>query len=70
MKNHAINLMRLGLGLSLAVTMCLIIPVSPPSANAGTMKWSVIDTPDNTGNVIVSPSEINAIAVGADTRTF
>jgi len=70
MKNHAINLMRLGLGLSLAVTMCLIIPASPPSANAGTMKWSIIDTPDSTGNVIVSPSEINAIAVGADSRTF
>jgi hypothetical protein len=34
------------------------------------MKWSIVDTPSSTGNVIVSPSEINAIAIGADSKAF
>lgn len=70
MKNLTFNLMRFGLGLALAVIICLIIPARPPSAHAGTMKWDVVDTPSSTGNVIVSPSEINAIAVGFDSKTF
>jgi len=63
-------LLRFGLGLALAITICLIMPARPPLAHAGTMKWSIIDTPSSAGNVIVSPSEINAIAVGFDGRTF
>ena len=58
------------LGLALAVIICLIIPISPPPAHAGTMKWSVVDTPDSTGNVILSPSEVNTLTIGNDGRTF
>jgi len=62
--------LKLGLGLALIVIICLTVPTSPPSAHAGTMKWSAIDTPNSMGNVILSPSEINTIAIGNDGRTF
>lgn len=35
-----------------------------------TLKWSPVNTPDERDNVIVSPSELNAIAVGNDGETF
>ena len=70
MKNLTPSLLRLSLGLALVLTICVIIPASPPSVHAGTMKWSIVDTPSGAGNVIISPSEINAIAVGFDGRTF
>ncbi|MCX6005270.1 MAG: hypothetical protein NT082_06320, partial [Chloroflexi bacterium] len=39
--------------------------------NAGRMIWSMVDTPsDNYSNVIVSPSEINALAASMDGRTL
>ncbi|MBM4447458.1 MAG: hypothetical protein FJ023_08995 [Chloroflexi bacterium] len=66
--------LRLGLGLGLALalimTVCFIAPTRTPSAHAGTMQWTTVDTPNNTGNVIISPSEIDAIAIGSDSRTF
>ena len=62
--------LRLGLALALVVIICFIIPARPPSVYAGAMKWSVVDTPSSLGSVIVSPSEINAIAVGNDGRTL
>lgn len=70
MKNLTPSLLRLSLGLALVLTICVIIPASPPSVHAWTMKWSIVDTPSGAGNVIISPSEINAIAVGFDGRTF
>ncbi|MBN2463264.1 MAG: hypothetical protein JXB43_06655 [Dehalococcoidia bacterium] len=70
MKNPTFNTLRFGLSLALGIIICLIIPAKPPLANAETMKWSVVDTPSSTGNVIVSPSEINDIAIGVDGRTF
>lgn len=42
----------------------------PSSLNAGTMQWTVIDTPGSIYNVIASPSEINAIAAGIDGITL
>ena len=62
--------LRLGLALALIVIICFIIPARPPSVYAGTMKWSVVDTPSSLGSVIVSPSEINTIAAGNDGRTL
>ena len=62
--------LRLGLTLALVASFCFLTPCHPGSANAGTMRWTVADTPSSTGNVIVSPSEINAIASGSDGRTF
>jgi len=44
---------------------------APFPVNAGSMIWSVVDTPsDSYFNVIVSPSEISALASGADGRTL
>jgi hypothetical protein len=34
------------------------------------LRWSTVDTPSTIDNVIVSPSEINSIAIGIDSRTF
>jgi hypothetical protein len=62
--------LRIGLGLGLIAAICITFPVSSPVAQAGTMQWSVIDTPSSLDNVIVSPSEINDIAIGNDGRTF
>lgn len=62
--------LRLGLSVVLVVGFCLAMLIKPAPANAGTMRWTVVDTPNSTGNVIVGPSEINAIAIGGDGRTF
>jgi hypothetical protein len=70
MKTSNQNLLRFGLGLALITIICLAIPASPPSAHAGTMKWSTVDTPSSIGNVMLSPSEINAIAIGNDGITL
>jgi len=62
--------LRLWLALALIITTCFIAPIRSPAAHAGAMQWTTVDTPNNVGNVIVSPSEINAIAIGSDSRTF
>lgn len=61
--------LRLGLSLVLLVGFCLIIPARPVSVNAGTTQWDIVDTPSSKDNVIVSPSEVNDIAIGFDGRT-
>jgi len=61
---------RLGFGLALVAIICIIIPAKPVLANPGTLQWSTVDTPNNIDNVIVSPSEINSIAIGIDGKTF
>ncbi len=36
-----------------------------------TLSWSIVNTPNNLpGGIIFSPSEINAVALGPDNRTF
>ncbi|MBM3148457.1 MAG: hypothetical protein FJZ88_00310, partial [Chloroflexi bacterium] len=58
------------MGLALAMATCLsLLPASSP-AQAGTVNWTVVDTPSIENNVILSPSEVNAIAIGRDGRTF
>jgi len=44
--------------------------VKQVSANPGTLLWTTVDTPSLLNNVIVSPSEINFIAIGSDDNTF
>jgi hypothetical protein len=39
-------------------------------ASADILRWSYVDTPSSITNVIVSPSEINFIAIGSDDHTF
>jgi len=60
----------LKLSLVLIILLCLTIPARSAPVSAGTMQWTVVDTPSSQGNVIVSPSEINTIAIGCDDRTF
>jgi hypothetical protein len=64
------NIMIFGLGLILIATFYFVIPASSPPAHAGRMEWSIVDTPSNRGNVVLSHSEINAFAIGNDGRTF
>lgn len=64
------NLLRLGLSLVLTISFCLINPTTPASAQPGLLQWGIVNTPSNLGNVIVSPSAVNDIAIGYDGRTF
>jgi hypothetical protein len=64
------NFVRLGFILGLVVTIFIILPATSPAVKAGTVRWSTVDTPDNQGNVIVSPAEINDLAIGIDGKTF
>jgi photosystem II stability/assembly factor-like uncharacterized protein len=61
---------RLGFVLGLLSVITILFPATPSAVNAGTVRWSTVDTPDNQGNVIVSPSEINDLAIGIDGKTF
>lgn len=40
------------------------------SASPGKLKWSIVDTPSEEGNVVLSPSEISAFVLGSDDKTF
>jgi len=64
------NGLRLGLSLVLIISFCITISTKPASAYPGEMQWTVVDTPSNTSYGIVRPSEINAITIGCDGRTF
>jgi hypothetical protein len=44
-------------------------PGEPVSASPDRLKWSIVDSPSAEGNVVVSPSEINAFAFGSE-ETF
>jgi hypothetical protein len=57
-----------GFGLALAAIISILIPARP--ALASPVLWSIVDTPTSVDNVIVSPSEINSIAMGIDGRIF
>jgi photosystem II stability/assembly factor-like uncharacterized protein len=65
---------KLGILLIVALLLSLISPanVKPVSADPAILSWSIIDTPSPglQNNVIVSPSEINALAIGSDSLTF
>lgn len=63
------HFIRMGFGLAL-ITLTCIIPARPALANPGVVQWSTVNTPSAIDNVIVSPSEINSIAIGIDGRTF
>ncbi len=50
------------------VIIMLIVPCG--SAGAGTMQWSVVNTPDSTDNIVVSPSEVNVFSLSPDGMTI
>jgi hypothetical protein len=58
--------------LIVTLLLSLISPVGvkPVSADPGKLMWSIVDTPSSDRNVIVSPSEVNVIAIGSDDRAF
>ncbi|MBC8274340.1 MAG: hypothetical protein H8E40_05145 [Chloroflexi bacterium] len=66
------NLSCLSILLIVALLLSLIpsMSVRPVSAHPGKMTWSIVDTPSTGNNIIVSPSEVNVIAIGFDDRTF
>lgn len=56
-----------------ALLVALFLCAAKPAlAKTGILCWTTIDTPapGQPSNIIVSPSEINAIAIGSDGRTF
>lgn len=58
--------------LALLLSLSPLDNVQPALADPGKLAWSIVDTPapGQASNVIVSPSEINAIAIGSDDKTF
>ena len=69
-KVNFIKSLRWFISIILLISVCMPTFIFPPQAYAGTMKWTVVDTPDSTNNVIASPSEINVIAVAPDGMTL
>ena len=58
-------------GLGVALLLSFLGPSIPPgnsevSANPDRLKWSVVDTPSEIDNVVLSPSEVSALAVGSN----
>jgi len=66
------NLLELCLGLTLLLLSSgLLLPGNDSvSASPDQAQWSIVDTPSGEGAVVVSPSEINALAIGSDDETF
>lgn len=56
--------------LSVILLLSLVLPIKPALAHPGKLMWSIVDTPSPENNVIVSPSEVNFIAIGSDGMTF
>ncbi len=56
--------------LLLLLSLFPLISNNPVSANPGKLEWSIVDTPSEEDYVVLSPSEINAIAIGSDDETF
>lgn len=57
------------LGLFLLLSFFPLVDSQPISANPDRLEWSVVDSPSEEGNVVVSPSEINAFVAGQN-ETF
>ena len=55
---------------SLLLSTISLTGVKRVSADPGILSWTAVDTPSQLNNVMVSPSEINYIALGSDDRTF
>jgi hypothetical protein len=66
------DMAKLGVFLVVAFLFSLIPPaiVKPVAADLSMLAWSVIDTPSSQYNIVVSPSEINTLAIGSDDKTF
>jgi len=58
--------------LALLLSLLPAVSIKPALAHPDELRWSIVDTPapGQATNIIVSPSEINAIAIGSDGTTF
>ena len=56
----------------LAVTVVVLPLISPMRAAAAPaiLQWAIVDTPSQDYNVVVSPSEVNRLALGPDSSTM
>jgi hypothetical protein len=69
-QQSALSRNRIVSALVLLSLLAALVYVRPASADPGFLLWTAIDTPSTLNNVIVTPSEINAISIGSDDRTF
>jgi hypothetical protein len=67
----SLGVLRL-LVLALLLSLVSLDDVKPALADPGKLAWTIVDTPapGQASNIIVSPSEVNVIAIGSDGRTF
>ncbi len=65
-------ILALTISLAMIATMLSAITNEPVSASPAVLKWTRIDTPGAVPgkNDIVSPCEVNRIAIGSDSKTF
>jgi len=54
----------------LSSSLFSLVEISSVSASPDKLKWSIVDTPSEEGNAVVSPSEISAFVLGSDDETF
>jgi len=69
-QSRNMSVFRVILSLVLLCSLISLANVKPVSANPGKMTWATVDTPSPLSNVVVSPSEINVMAIGSDDHTF
>jgi hypothetical protein len=53
-------------GLLAVLLLCVALLPSPAQADTTALEWTSVDKPGTSGNVVVSPSEVNEIAIGDD----
>ena len=68
LKAHSYRVTRQILPIGIGIVLCLLSV--PTITYAGTLQWSIVDTPGIASNVIVTPSEINSIAIAPDGVTI
>jgi hypothetical protein len=57
-------------GLLMVLLLSAWLIPSPAQAESAALEWTKIDKPGDTGNLVVSPSEVSEIAVGRDDTLY
>jgi len=58
--------MKIKFACGLLSLLCIMLAPMPVQAEVTALKWIEVDKPGDSGNVVVSPSEVSEIAVGSD----
>jgi photosystem II stability/assembly factor-like uncharacterized protein len=53
-------------GLLVVLLLSALLAPSPAQAEPAALRWTSVDKPGTTGNVVVSPSEVSEIAIGSN----